>query len=94
MANHIGCAQIKVEDDSVYLRLEDKLYEQGIDIRRIHRYFEEIARVVYCNLNKWPNISNKTIVVGCNENKLGIKVFTFLDEIGNYHDTGTFINLP
>lgn len=77
LAQSVGCQSVEVENKPKVLEiLENLLYGEGVDIRRVKRYFEEdLKTFVYENMGRWGNLAaNVLVLVPCKGDRLGIKV--------------------
>ncbi len=81
LARSVGCRSVEVENQSRVLEiLETLLYGEGIDIRRVKRYFEEdLKSFIYENRAQWGRLETHTLVLLPYEgDRLGIKVVASL----------------
>lgn len=85
----VGCKEIKIEHELSFLDvLEKLLYERGIDIRRLNKYFEETLRTTFLKQSKnFSNLENKKFVICCEKDCFRIKIFDFVDFADMWYDS-------
>lgn len=85
----VGCKEIKLENESAFLVvLEKLLYGKGVDIRRVRKYFEEKLRNAFLkNSKSFTALENKRFVICCEDDCFKIKMFDFIDFAGVWNDS-------
>ena len=75
--------------------LENKLYGEGTDIRKVGQYFDSVKDVIYANSCSWGSLESKKIVFSCDDQGLlFIKIFTFIADFEEYYPLVSPIELP
>jgi len=88
LKKEISCREILTEhEEQILAFLEDKLYEEGTDIRRVSRYFDDIKGMIYQNRRLWGRLETKKIVFSFEQGRPIIRLMTYVDVIKAYHDT-------
>lgn len=85
----MSCKDIEVENELlILLALEKKLYGQGIDIRRVNRYFENVRDAISRTKHEWGDMKTKKLIFSHDGTKFFIKILTFLQDLDIFHDSG------
>lgn len=83
----LPCRDVNIENENVILLdLENKLYGDGTDIRRIERYFEAVRVVIYEQSPRFGTLKTLKITFSSIEGAACIKFSTFIAEFGVYHE--------
>ena len=84
----ISCKEFCIEDEeSVLINLEKRLYGEGIDLRRIDRFFSsDVKTAIYKEINTWGDIKTKKLMLNCDEEGLFIKGYFYIEEFDDYGD--------
>ncbi|NGX41371.1 MAG: ATP-dependent Clp protease ATP-binding subunit ClpC [Candidatus Anoxychlamydiales bacterium] len=82
----ISCKEIEVENEAlILLSIERKLYGQGIDIRRVNRYFDNIREAISRTKSEWGDMQTKKLTFSHDGVNFFIKVSVFLEDFEIYH---------
>ena len=88
LKSEIRCREIFIEHERQILAfLEDRLYGEGTDVRRVARYFDDIKGIIYQIRRTWGKLETKKIVFSFEERRPIIRLMTYLDIVKAYHDT-------
>lgn len=84
-----------VRRDQILAIMENKLYGQGTDIRKLHEYFSvQTMKIFHQNHSTWGNSKDVKITFYPSEGKVYIKASLFISEFNRYHPVGNAIELP
>lgn len=83
----LRCKLIDIEDEAEFLRiLEDRLYDDGKDMRAVKRFFDqEIKPVIYKNKAAIGKFTDKKFTFASLQGKFSIKVAIFEEVLQEYH---------
>jgi len=83
----ISCREIEVKNERlILLSIENKLYGNGTDIRRVNRYFENIREAISRTKSEWGNMQMKKLTFSHDGEKFYIKIYVYLEGLEIYHD--------
>lgn len=95
MKKEFSLKEISVENESLILSiLENKLYGEGVDIRRINLYFNEMKAAVYQKKGSLGDLSARKIILDCDNRNLVFKLQIYVSDMDTYHDLNQSIILP
>ncbi len=88
--------EIVIENELTILTIiENKLYGQGTNIRKIHEYFSiQIKEIFHQNKSEWGDLKKVKLTFYSNQGKVFIKAMLFLEDFNLYNNVGTSIELP
>lgn len=91
LSKELACKKVDIENsDGLMIALETLLYGQGVDLRRIERYFEVIEKqVIVPNKTNWGDPSNIKLTFYNDAN--GIKLRVSIFDLGEYEPHATFL---
>ncbi len=87
-----GFKEINIENENEILNfLENNLYGNGTDIRKIEKYFtNHLDPLIQQFKGKWGNLDDVKITLFLDEGRLAIQVWTYVHLLGEYEFSGLY----
>jgi AAA+ ATPase superfamily predicted ATPase len=94
LKTEIFCKELNFENKEQFIiELENLIYGEGIDIRRVHRFLGEVKGAIYQNEHRLGGLKNKKFLFSHSPEGLIVKVFQYVESMCDYDPRYEFISL-
>lgn len=82
-----SCKAVKIEEEDLFLlALENQLYGNGTDIRKLQKYFDSIKNNIYHHFDTLTPFASKKIIFSCDSEGPYIKFLTFIEAFEIFYE--------